>query len=172
VSAATPEHIMQVGMGFWASKTVLSAVELGVFSILAEARADLPTLQRMLALHQRPARDFLDALVALKLLESGDNSTRQDWWKGALVSRHVPVSDLAFTCLDFRCVLRSLNDEHYCQRIRCALGSRATVPCASRETLAKSVRIDGGSPPSASETQSLQLRNTYYADPIVYCLQQ
>jgi hypothetical protein len=69
VSAATPEHIMQVGLGFWASKTLLSAVELGVFSALAAAPADLPTLQRKLALHQRSARDFLDALVALKLLE-------------------------------------------------------------------------------------------------------
>jgi predicted O-methyltransferase YrrM len=69
VSAATPEHIMQVGLGFWASKTLLSAVELGVFSALANAPADLPTLQRKLALHQRSARDFLDALVALKLLE-------------------------------------------------------------------------------------------------------
>ena len=69
MSAATPEHIMQVGLGFWASKTLLSAVELGVFSTLADAPADLPTLQRKLALHQRSARDFLDALVALKLLE-------------------------------------------------------------------------------------------------------
>jgi len=69
VSAATPEHIMQVGFGFWASKTLLSAVELGVFSTLANAPADLPTLQRKLALHQRSARDFLDALVALKLLK-------------------------------------------------------------------------------------------------------
>jgi Dimerisation domain len=40
VSAATPEHIMQVGLGFWASKTLLSAVELGVFSTLADAPAD------------------------------------------------------------------------------------------------------------------------------------
>jgi hypothetical protein len=67
--AATPEHIMQVGLGFWASKTLLSAVELGVFSALADAPADLPTLQRKLELHRRSARDFLDALVALKFLE-------------------------------------------------------------------------------------------------------
>lgn len=69
MSTATPEHIMQVGLGFWASKTLLSAVELGVFSTLANAPADLPTLQGKLALHPRSARDFLDALVALKLLE-------------------------------------------------------------------------------------------------------
>jgi hypothetical protein len=68
MSAATPEHIMQVGMGFWASKTLLSAVELEVFSTLAGAPADLPALQAKLALHPRSARDFLDALVALKLL--------------------------------------------------------------------------------------------------------
>jgi hypothetical protein len=60
---------MQVGFGFWASKTLLSAVELGLFSTLSGAPADLPTLQKKLALHQRSARDFLDALVALKLLE-------------------------------------------------------------------------------------------------------
>nr|WP_050423350.1 methyltransferase [Bradyrhizobium tropiciagri] len=60
---------MQVGMGFWASKTLLSAVELGVFSTLADAPADLPTLRKKLGLHQRSARDFLDALVALKLLD-------------------------------------------------------------------------------------------------------
>jgi hypothetical protein len=69
VSAATPERILQVGLGFWASKALLSAVELGVFSTLADAPADLATLQGKLALHQRSARDFLDALVALKLLE-------------------------------------------------------------------------------------------------------
>ena len=34
---------MQVGLGFWASKTLLSAVELGVFSTLADAPAD-PTI--------------------------------------------------------------------------------------------------------------------------------
>ncbi|WP_370462221.1 methyltransferase dimerization domain-containing protein [Phyllobacterium sp. SYP-B3895] len=69
MSTATPEHIMQIGMGFWASKTLLSAVELGLFSTLTNAPADLATLQRKLSLHQRSARDFLDALVALKLLE-------------------------------------------------------------------------------------------------------
>lgn len=68
----TPDHILQVGTGFWASKTLLSAVELGVFSALAGAPADLATLQGKLGLHPRAARDFLDALVALKLLDRHD----------------------------------------------------------------------------------------------------
>lgn len=68
----TPDHILQIGMGFWASKTLLSAVELGVFSALASGPADLATLQGKLGLHPRAARDFLDALVALKLLDRHD----------------------------------------------------------------------------------------------------
>jgi Dimerisation domain len=69
MSQPTPAAIMQIGTGFMASKTLLSAVELGVFSTLANGPADLPTLQQKLELHQRSARDFLDALVALNLLE-------------------------------------------------------------------------------------------------------
>ena len=68
----TPDHILQIGIGFWASKTLLSAVELGVFSALASGPADLATLQNKLGLHPRAARDFLDALVALKLLDRHD----------------------------------------------------------------------------------------------------
>jgi len=33
---ATPEGIMQLGLGFWGSKTLLSAVEIGLFTELAE----------------------------------------------------------------------------------------------------------------------------------------
>jgi hypothetical protein len=69
MSQPTPAAIMQIGTGFMASKTLLSAVEPGVFSALANGPADLPTLQQKLELHQRSARDFLDALVALNLLE-------------------------------------------------------------------------------------------------------
>jgi hypothetical protein len=41
----TPERIMQVGLGFWASKTLLSAVEMEVFTELAKHPEDLATLQ-------------------------------------------------------------------------------------------------------------------------------
>ena len=68
----TPEHILQTGLAFWSSKTLLSAVELGVFSVLAQGPADLETLQTKLGLHPRSARDFLDALVALKFLDRKD----------------------------------------------------------------------------------------------------
>lgn len=56
----SPEHIMQIGMGFEASKTLLSAVELGVFTELAKAPADGTALRERLGLHPRGARDFFD----------------------------------------------------------------------------------------------------------------
>jgi len=63
------DHIMQVGLGFFASKTLLTAVELGVFTELAKQPADLQTLTAAFGLHSRSAHDFLDALVALGFLE-------------------------------------------------------------------------------------------------------
>ncbi|RUU12842.1 methyltransferase, partial [Mesorhizobium sp. USDA-HM6] len=46
-----------------------SAVELGLFSELAACPLDGETLRGRLGLHQRGARDFFDALVALRMLE-------------------------------------------------------------------------------------------------------
>jgi len=65
----TPEHILQLGLGFWGSKTLLSAVELGVFTELAAGSLNAEALRQKLALHQRSALDFFDALVALGMLE-------------------------------------------------------------------------------------------------------
>ncbi|UWU18872.1 acetylserotonin O-methyltransferase [Rhizobium sullae] len=67
--ACSPEGILQLGLGFWASKTLLSAVELGLFTELASGPLDGEALQKRLGLHRRGARDFLDALVALGMLE-------------------------------------------------------------------------------------------------------
>jgi len=72
----TPDHILQTGMAFWASKTLLSAVEMEVFTELAKHPADLPTLQGRLGLHPRGAADFLDALVALGFLLREDGIYR------------------------------------------------------------------------------------------------
>ena len=65
----TPDGIMQLGLGFWGSKTLLSAVEIGLFTELAKDPLDFETLSERLMLHARSARDFLDALVALGMLE-------------------------------------------------------------------------------------------------------
>ena len=64
----SPDQILQIGMGFWASKTLLSAVELGLFTILADGPQTGAALEEALGLHPRATYDFLDALVALGLL--------------------------------------------------------------------------------------------------------
>src|SRR5579859_3444215 len=70
--APSPDQILQTGLAFWASKTLLSAVEMELFTELAKHPGDLATLQGRLGLHARGARDFLDTLVALKFLERRD----------------------------------------------------------------------------------------------------
>jgi SAM-dependent methyltransferase len=71
--ALTPDAIMQLGLGFWGSKTLLSAVELKVFGLLSEAGPlDAEQLRERLGLHPRSARDFFDALVALGMLARTD----------------------------------------------------------------------------------------------------
>ncbi len=65
----SPDHILRVGMGFFASKAVLSAVELGLFTELADGAMTGRRIEQALGLHPRATYDFLDTLVALGLLE-------------------------------------------------------------------------------------------------------
>lgn len=70
-----PSHIMQVGLGFWASKTLLSAVELGLFTQLARKPMTGAGIASGLGLHPRAVPDFPDALVALGFLERDGDGT-------------------------------------------------------------------------------------------------
>src|SRR5580698_6537898 len=72
MSEPRPDQILQVGLGFWASKTLLSAVEMQVFTELAKHPEPLAELSGRLGLHPRSARDFLDTLVALGFLQRKD----------------------------------------------------------------------------------------------------
>jgi O-methyltransferase domain/Dimerisation domain len=70
-----PSHIMQVGMGFFASKTLLSAVELELFTKLGSDTMTGSQIAEALGLNERAIPDFPDALVALQLLDrEGDGS--------------------------------------------------------------------------------------------------
>lgn len=86
----TPEKILQIGFGFWASKTLLSAIEVGLFTELAKAPADGETLRTRLRLHPRAARDFFDALVALGMLERQDGRYRNTPASDAFLDRAKP----------------------------------------------------------------------------------
>ena len=69
----TPAHILRIGLGFWASKTLLSAVELGLFTELANGPRTGKEIEEALGLHVRATYDFLDSLVSLGLLERDGN---------------------------------------------------------------------------------------------------
>ena len=69
----TIEHILDTAFAFRKSKALLSAVELGLFGVLADGPQSARELTRRLGLQGRGARDFLDALVALKLLDRGND---------------------------------------------------------------------------------------------------
>jgi 2-polyprenyl-3-methyl-5-hydroxy-6-metoxy-1,4-benzoquinol methylase len=65
----TSDAIMQLGFAYWGSKTLLSAVELGLFTEIAKGPMALDEIRSRFGLHERGARDFVDALVALGILE-------------------------------------------------------------------------------------------------------
>ncbi|MFO1475645.1 MAG: methyltransferase [Verrucomicrobiota bacterium] len=68
----SPSRILETGLAFWNSKTLLTATELGVFTLLAHGPLDGETLREKLHLHSRSAADFFDALVAMKFLDRRD----------------------------------------------------------------------------------------------------
>jgi hypothetical protein len=65
----TPDAIMQLGLAFWGSKALLSAVELGLFTTLAQGPLTGNELTAKLELQPRGTTDWLDALVSLGMLE-------------------------------------------------------------------------------------------------------
>lgn len=90
IDSITPDAIMQLGMGFWGSRTLLSAIELGLFTELAEGSLHRDALVRRLGLHPRSARDFLDALVALGMLERDGDRYANTAQTGLFLDRNKP----------------------------------------------------------------------------------
>jgi hypothetical protein len=90
VSPPSPEKLLQLGMGFWGSKTLLSAVELDLFTVLGRGPRSAMQLMEELRLHPRSALDFLDALVALDMLERDDGLYRNTAETGAFLDSAQP----------------------------------------------------------------------------------
>lgn len=64
----TPSKILETSMAFWASKTLLTAVKLELFTLLSEGSLSAEEIRNKTGLHPRSTYDFLDALVALGFL--------------------------------------------------------------------------------------------------------
>ena len=67
-SQLDPSAILQTAFSFWSSKVLLTAVEIGVFTRLANRHLTGAELGAELELHPRAIADFFDALVAMKFL--------------------------------------------------------------------------------------------------------
>ncbi|MBZ4321398.1 methyltransferase domain-containing protein [Streptomyces sp. SCA2-4] len=60
---------MRIAMGFMASKVLLVAARLDLFTVLSQGPLDADALGARTGVHPRAARDFFDALVALGALD-------------------------------------------------------------------------------------------------------
>ena len=69
MTTVSPARIMEVGMGFWPAKVLLSAIELRLFTTLGSTSLTGAQLQAALGLHPRANPDFFDTLVALRFLD-------------------------------------------------------------------------------------------------------
>ena len=66
MSQLNPDHILQTGFAFWASKTLLSAIEMGLFTELAQGPLASEALRTRLKLHPRSARDFFETIADIR----------------------------------------------------------------------------------------------------------
>ena len=64
----TPIPLMQIATGFWAAKTLASAVELDLFTRISGQGTTAEELTKLLGLHPRPAKMLLSGCAALGLL--------------------------------------------------------------------------------------------------------
>lgn len=135
----TPDNILQTGMAFWASKTLLSAVEMGIFTELSQGPASLHSLSERVGLHPRSARDFLDALVALGFLKR-----KGDYYSNA------PETDLFLDRKKLSYIGGILE-----------MANRRLYPFWGHLTEA----LHTGQPQNESKTGSTGLFETLYADP-------
>ena len=101
-----PAKIMQLGMGFLGSKTLLSAIELGIFTELAKGPLEEGTLTKRLRLHPRSARDFFDALVALGMLKRTGTRYANTTETALFLDRASPRTSAAF----WKCRMRGCID--------------------------------------------------------------
>lgn len=86
----SPEKIMQTGLAFWPSKTLLSAIEMGLFTELTRGPEEFESLRSRMGLHARSALDFLDTLVALGFLAREGDRYANTIETDLFLDRHKP----------------------------------------------------------------------------------
>ena len=79
-----PQHILEMGMAFWPSRLIITAVESGVFTALSAGPLAGPELIEALGWHPRAAGEVLDALVTLGLLRRDRSGRYSNTLRSAL----------------------------------------------------------------------------------------
>jgi len=90
----TPAKILEVGFGFWASRVLLAAVEMNVFTALGDKKMTGQELGKALKLHERGIYDFFDTLVSMGLLAREGNGVSAKYANtaetGLFLDKHRP----------------------------------------------------------------------------------
>jgi hypothetical protein len=87
VDELKPDRIMAIGGGYCEAKVLLSAVGLGLFTVLGDQAMTAAEIAERLDLVPRPATDFLDTLVSVDLL-SRDGDGRQARYRNTAETAH------------------------------------------------------------------------------------
>jgi len=72
----TPGPLLEMITGFWITKTLTIATELGIFTQLSGRGMTLPEIARSIGIRKRPMKMLLNACVALGLLQKKNNRYR------------------------------------------------------------------------------------------------
>lgn len=83
-----PDDVLELLLGFWTSRTLMAAVEMGVFDLLDNGVLTADEAGERLGLSARPARALLDSCVAIGLL----TRERGAYTNTALARRHLTAS--------------------------------------------------------------------------------
>jgi len=76
LSRDDPDDVLELFLGFWVSRTVMAAVELGVFDVLGGDGLIEADAAARLGIGARPARGLFDTCVSAGLLERADGRIR------------------------------------------------------------------------------------------------
>jgi len=98
-----PSSILQTAFGFWGSKVLLTAVEMGVFTTLGARRLTGSELTKELRLHMRANPDFFDALVAMKFLDREGDGPEATYFNTPEGAMFLDAAALAISAVSWSC---------------------------------------------------------------------
>ena len=105
-------RIMQIGLGFWPSKALLTAIEFDLFTHLGQGPLTGEEIRAKVGWHPRGVYDLLDGLVALGMPEREGSGPKAKYRNGADSAAHCPYPNSGttriLTCSQVKaCVIKS-----------------------------------------------------------------